>query len=740
MKINSRLYQISVIIILILGVSILPQAPVSANVPGWNAGNIINDYVFTKNDTMSVNDIQSFLNSKVPNCDTNGSKTSEYGGGTRAQWGQANYGQSTFTCLKNYSQNGKSAAQIIYDTAQRYKINPQVLIVLLQKEQGLVTDEWPLNIQYRSATGYGCPDTAPCDSQYYGLTNQLDWAGKMFRAIIDDSPTWYTPYNLGTNFIRYSPTASCGGSNVNIQNRATQALYNYTPYQPNQGALNAGWGTASCGAYGNRNFYLYFTSWFGSTQTPAPPYSWEITQQRAYVDINRNISFNRSISIEPEEKIYLTIKAKNTGSQTWTNTSVTLNTSKNNNRSSVFSDESWANPHQINMVETTVAPGNEATFNFSMTAPEELGTYYEYFNLVANGSTWLRDYGLYIPIDVTTTRSVTNSEKTRLSSGEMLTVNDYLLSPDTQSTLRVQLDGNLVLYSNFRPTWASGTSGSRGGNLQMQTDGNLVLYNASNSPIWSSNTSGNPGAYLSLQTDGNLVLYNASNSPIWSSGTISTPNHLRVVEKTMPTAIMYPKQTLMTANLKHKLVLQEDGNLVQYSNGSPIWASGTDGQNIGKVIMQSDGNLVMYRNDGRPVWATDTSGNYGAYLTMNDDGVISLNAGGSGVLLNNAILQKGQALRSTNNSRVLVLQLDGNLVIYSNGRPVWASNTSGKSPGVLRMQSDGNLVLYDANGRPVWASNTSGKGKGSLRMQSDGNLVMYNAGGRPYWASQTSGR
>ncbi len=23
--------------------------------------------------------------------------------------------------------------------------------------------------QYRSATGYGCPDTAPCDSKYYGL-------------------------------------------------------------------------------------------------------------------------------------------------------------------------------------------------------------------------------------------------------------------------------------------------------------------------------------------------------------------------------------------------------------------------------------------------------------------------------------------------------------------------------------------------------------------------------------------
>ncbi|MET1033119.1 MAG: hypothetical protein ABWX94_01325, partial [Candidatus Saccharimonadales bacterium] len=87
----------------------------------------------------------------------------------------------------------------------------------------------------------------------------------MFRAILNDSPTWYTPYELGSNYIQYNPNANCGGSTVNIQNRSTQALYNYTPYQPSQAVLDAGWGTVDCGAYGNRNFYLYFTNWFGST-------------------------------------------------------------------------------------------------------------------------------------------------------------------------------------------------------------------------------------------------------------------------------------------------------------------------------------------------------------------------------------------------------------------------------------------------------------------------------------------
>lgn len=241
----------------------------AAPVTGFKPGRIIEDSVFTNSSSMSAAQIQNFLNSKVPNCDTWGTQPSEFGGGTRAQWGAARGTPAPFICLRNYSENGKSAAQIIYDVAQEFAINPQVLIVLLQKEQGLVTDTWPLPGQYKTATGYGCPDTAPCASQYFGLTNQLRWSGRMFRSIMNNSPGWYTPYILGNNQIKWNPVASCGASTVNIENRSTQALYNYTPYRPNQAALNAGYGTGdSCSSYGNRNFYLYFKDWFGYNAGP----------------------------------------------------------------------------------------------------------------------------------------------------------------------------------------------------------------------------------------------------------------------------------------------------------------------------------------------------------------------------------------------------------------------------------------------------------------------------------------
>jgi hypothetical protein len=272
--------------LLLLSVLGIAQTAHAAPVVGFMPGRIIDDAIFAASNSMGPSQIQAFLNSKVPSCDTNGTQASEFGGGTRAQWGAAHGNPAPFVCLRDYSEGGRSAAQIIYDVAQEFQINPQVLIVLLQKEQALITDTWPLNSQYRTATGYGCPDTAPCDSQYYGLTNQLTWSGRMFRAIMNNSTTWYTPYVLGNNFIRYNPNASCGGTNVNIENRSTQALYNYTPYQPNQSALDAGYGGGdSCGAYGNRNFYLYFTDWFGSTRGPL----WRTADNGTlyYVDGNR---------------------------------------------------------------------------------------------------------------------------------------------------------------------------------------------------------------------------------------------------------------------------------------------------------------------------------------------------------------------------------------------------------------------------------------------------------------------
>jgi hypothetical protein len=251
---------------------VLPQKAGAVTASDWRAGRIIDDVVFYNKNSMSAQQIQQFLDAKVPVCDRNrASSNPSY--------------QPPWTCLKEYQENtvtkennigrfnpngtpylvpgGKGAAQIIWDVAQEYGINPQVLIVMLQKEQGLVTDTWPWNVQYQKAMGYACPDTAPCDTQYYGFYNQVSSAAWQLKRYI----AYPNNYNFKagvSRYIQYSPNAACGGSQVFIENPATAALYNYTPYQPNAGALANLYGTADCGAYGNRNFWRYFNDWFGS--------------------------------------------------------------------------------------------------------------------------------------------------------------------------------------------------------------------------------------------------------------------------------------------------------------------------------------------------------------------------------------------------------------------------------------------------------------------------------------------
>ena len=224
---------------------------------GFRAGNIMSDSVMRDYTSMSLYDIQSFLKSKNACNDTR-----TY----IADWYPQVYyhiENGHFVCMADESFNGKSAAQIIYEASQYYHINPKVLIVLLEKEQGLVTDTFPHSGQYRAATGFGCPDTAACDSRYYGLENQIHNAAALFDTVLNGG---WTNYPVGWNYIQYNPDPNCGGSWVNIENRATSALYRYTPYQPSQAALDAGYGVVTCGAYGNRNFYSYYTDWFGDTR------------------------------------------------------------------------------------------------------------------------------------------------------------------------------------------------------------------------------------------------------------------------------------------------------------------------------------------------------------------------------------------------------------------------------------------------------------------------------------------
>lgn len=596
--------------ICLVSLLLLKNNKVSAQSNNWDPGRIIDDAVFANSGSMNASQIQQFLNSKVPTCDT---------------WHTAGYGQNPpFTCLKDFSENGRSAAQIIYDVSLQYQINPQVLLVLLQKEQGLITDTWPLAVQYRSATGYGCPDTAPCDAQYYGLTNQVTWAAKMFRSILNASPNWYTPYKVGNNYIRYSPDISCGGATVNIQNRATQALYNYTPYQPNSAALAAGWGTGTCGAYGNRNFSLYFKSWFGNTL--GPDYSAQLQSVEVYTNpelTNKVPSNNGTYVVAPHQDLFIHLQLLNNGRSSWDN-NTNLGTSSPSDRTSLFYSDSWLASTRVAKAApgSIIKPNEVSTLTIKLKTPGSLQLFTESFSLVQEDVSWL---GQNIPIKFQVSETSTDElpqNKSYLTAGEKLTIGQSLLSADRYNCLRLNEQGSAEMYKDFIKIWSTPQAG-KNAELVMQQDGNLVLYNASGTAIWDSGTSGNDNAGLHLQTDGNLVVYREDWQYIWQSNTSTNISHqLYPTSELYSGGVIFRGQAVESFDRKHALHFQGDGNLVLYdtSTHQPLWNTGTFNTSAMSVAMQLDGNLVVYDAAGKALWDSKTSGRGLSKLAMQNDG------------------------------------------------------------------------------------------------------------------------
>lgn len=164
----------------------------------------------------------------------------------------------------------RTAAELIWDASQSSGINPQVVLVTLNKEQGLITGNFAPDRVQRSldyAMGFGCPDSGGCGETYKGFYHQLfgglDAEGSRYLGSVKSLMRSFTTpggrgpfYNGGA--AKVGDTIVLGNTlggyegvqaqqTITIKNSATAALYRYTPHVFN----------------GNYNFFRYFKEWFG---------------------------------------------------------------------------------------------------------------------------------------------------------------------------------------------------------------------------------------------------------------------------------------------------------------------------------------------------------------------------------------------------------------------------------------------------------------------------------------------
>ena len=200
----------------------------TASASEFNPNYIISDSEILDSGSMSLNAIKEFLKNK---------------GGYLAN----------YSC-PNADGIVKSAAEIIYDAAVNnydcdgidsssdftiaekkqkcapISINPQFLLVLLQKEQSLIEETSPSKSQLDWATGYGCPDGGGCNPRWQGFGKQVNSAALQF-AYYMSNPHHYT-YKQGQTYTFTNPYSTTENETTIVApvNQATAALYNYTPH------------------------------------------------------------------------------------------------------------------------------------------------------------------------------------------------------------------------------------------------------------------------------------------------------------------------------------------------------------------------------------------------------------------------------------------------------------------------------------------------------------------------------
>lgn len=195
--------------------------------------------------------------------------------------------------------------------------------------------------------------------------------------------------------------------------------------------------------------------------------------------------------------------------------------------------------------------------------------------------------------------------------------------------------------------------------------------------------------------------------------------------------------TVPASSTDTRLVMQQDGNLVLYAGNVAYFQTGTYGNPGARAVLQDDRNLVVYSPTNKPLWNTGQTCN----AVWNED-----------VLIGDPMttdFRAGDYMMSVNRQYRLIMQQDGNLVLYKGARALWASNTRGQG-NTATFEPNGVLRVKNASERQLWASPNGMPNRypmpgAGLVMQDDGNLVIYRISddgsqATPLWHTRTAGR
>jgi hypothetical protein len=288
--------------ITVSGVLLLVGIPVAA--ASFNANDLIDDSTFDNITTKTAGQIDAFLNGFSGSCISmnNGFKSPQPTGYTPS--GGFSYGGDV------------SAGTVIYDAAQVYGVNPEVILTTLQKEQSLVSGGSGCStLRYVGAMGNDCPDggtthsysgfelyslhgsavrgvsgTCVDSSESVGFSRQVTtatWKLAFFRQRAEGNVHWNVQHanfpNSGNTWDNSDDPGTCYNGYMTAGSRARSDTSNSTcspvvtyggVYTINSTRVTMGDGATAALYYytphlsGNQNFDTIYSGWFGSPTSP----------------------------------------------------------------------------------------------------------------------------------------------------------------------------------------------------------------------------------------------------------------------------------------------------------------------------------------------------------------------------------------------------------------------------------------------------------------------------------------
>ncbi|MFF4766219.1 hypothetical protein ACFY1V_06830 [Streptomyces sp. NPDC001255] len=171
------------------------------------------------------------------------------------------------------------------------------------------------------------------------------------------------------------------------------------------------------------------------------------------------------------------------------------------------------------------------------------------------------------------------------------------------------------------------------------------------------------------------------------------------------------------------------GKIVQYKDDGNAqktsWLVGADGYR--RWVSDLDTYSCLTDEAGKPDAGGQPGGTLDKYVNLKDVWAVC----GASVMGTNSELETGTYLKSGGGAR-LTLGKDGKLVAKdASGTVRWTAPATGDR---LVLQEDGNLVLYDGPSAR-WASGTDGKGAAWLSLRDDGTFILSTKADKTVWTS-----